>query len=371
MVDNLPYWPTHPPIYDINKTYTENASHGPFFIGNLPQRHWTSKEHWIDFLGCKIASPLGVPAGPLLNSRWTTLAARLGFDVVTYKTIRSAPNEGHPLPNIVYIDTHGDLTRERWNEVLQTTQTPSPDVCNIAITNSFGMPSREAAFLHQDIQTAKAALSEGQALVVSVVGSACNKKDFVEDFINTAKIAVDAGASIIEANFSCPNVVTGEGKIYNNDHSVYEIGGSMVKALGEVPLVLKVGVFEEKEEMKKVFEAAARAGVRGIAGINTLSMKVVDKQGLPALGPARIHSGVCGGPIRAAALDWVRTAHSIIKDNQLPLTLIGCGGITIPGHFDEFLEAGAAVAMSATGMMWDPFLALRYHLLHAGNIECV
>ena len=72
-------------------------------------------------------------------------------------------------------------------------------------------------------------------------------------------------------------------------------------------------------------------------------------------------SGICGGPIRAAALDWVAQARKIIKEERLDLALVGCGGIMLPAQFDAFLEAGADVAMSATGMMWDPFLALRYH----------
>ena len=33
----------------------------------------------------------------------------------------------------------------------------------------------------------------------------------------------------------------------------------------------------------------------------------------------------------------------------------------LPEHFDAFLEAGADIATTATGMMWDPYLALRYH----------
>jgi dihydroorotate dehydrogenase len=43
------------------------------------------------------------------------------------------------------------------------------------------------------------------------------------------------------------------------------------------------------------------------------------------------------------------------------LALLGCGGIMLPEHFDAFFEAGADVAMSATGLMWDPYLAMRYH----------
>lgn len=88
---------------------------------------------------------------------------------------------------------------------------------------------------------------------------------------------------------------------------------------------------------------------------------MIDSTGQPALGPGRINSGICGGPIRAAAVDWVQSAHDIITKEKLPLVLVGCGGIMKPEQFDTFLNAGADVAMSATGMMWDPLLALRYH----------
>lgn len=92
---------------------------------------------------------------------------------------------------------------------------------------------------------------------------------------------------------------------------------------------------------------------------------MINDKGEPALGATRCYSGICGGPIRAAAIDWVKQAHTIIKEENLDLTLVGCGGIMLPSHFDEFLNAGANIAMSATGMMWDPFLALRYHEAHA------
>lgn len=53
----------------------------------------------------QVASPVGVPAGPLLDSKWTTLAANLGFDIVTYKTIRSQASTGHDPPNVLYLHT--------------------------------------------------------------------------------------------------------------------------------------------------------------------------------------------------------------------------------------------------------------------------
>ena len=45
------------------------------------------------FCGLPVNSPLGVAAGPLLNGRWCLYYASLGFDVLTYKTVRSRRRE--------------------------------------------------------------------------------------------------------------------------------------------------------------------------------------------------------------------------------------------------------------------------------------
>ena len=113
--------------------------------------------------------------------------------------------------------------------------------------------------------------------------------------------------------------------------------------------------------MRKTLIVAARSGVRAICGINTIGLKVIDEQGKPALGQGRLVSGVCGSPIRRAALTFVREAHNINQTEKLGLTLMGVGGITLPEHFKDFFEAGADSALTATGLMWDPYLAARYH----------
>src|SRR5258706_12511947 len=43
-----------------------------------------------EFLGLKVRSRLGIAAGILLNSKWVAAYAGLGFDVLTYKTVRSS-----------------------------------------------------------------------------------------------------------------------------------------------------------------------------------------------------------------------------------------------------------------------------------------
>lgn len=346
------------PIYDIHKSYADNANFGPFFKGTIPQRSWPPKEQWLDCLGVPVASVLGVPAGPLLNSRWIALAAKLGYDLLTYKTIRSRPHPGQGLPNIVYVDTHGQLTEERFEGIVHPIDKPTGE---LAITNSFGMPSMGRDFLLEDIAKAQSSLHPGQAMIVSVVGTPCAECDFIADFVEAAAIARDAGAKLIEANFSCPNVTTGEGSLYDSPKAVEEISRAIVEAIRPIPLIIKMGSLVNDRLMRDVLLAAVRGGVQGICGINTVKMQVLDQKGQPALGEGRRFSGICGDPIRSVGLDFVAKARQIIDREKLDLTLIGVGGITLPEHVDDYIAAGADFAQTATGMMWDPYLAEKYH----------
>lgn len=364
MTKQIPaWWPTHPPIYDIAKSYLENAEEGPFFSGEIPQRSVPPREQWGEFLGFPVASKIGVPAGPLLNARWVALAAQLGFDIVTYKTIRSKVHAAHPVPNMIYVETEGFLAGEEGEPLRQASRPPTA-LESLAVTNSFGIPSRDRSYLLEDIARAHASLHPGQVMIVSVVGTPRPGEDFVEDFVLAALLARDAGAQIIEVDYSCPNVVSCEGSLHTDPNLVETISAKVQRAIGAIPLIIKVGAYATREQLRAVMQAAARAGVRAICGINTLSRRVVTADGAPALGPQRLKSGVCGGPIRQEALRFVSLAREIEKQDMLGLSILGTGGVTDPSHFDLFFAAGADVAMSAVGMMWDPYLGARYHDTH-------
>ncbi len=366
--ETLPmWWPNRPPIYDIHRSYQENTEEGPFFEGVIPERIFPSEKEWVDFLGFKVATPIGVPAGPLLNGGWVLFAAEMGFDIVTYKTIRSKLHPAHALPNMIYVDTQGDLNYGRANETLRQALKPPSEISALAVTNSFGIPSNHREFLLADIARTNHSLAHGQVMIVSIVGTPRQGEDFLEDFAVCARIAQEGGAKIIEADLSCPNVVTCEGSLHTSPEMVYEIARRMKKTIGSIPLIIKLGVIEEEKVLREVMRVAAQSGVQAICGINTMSMKVVNDKGEAALGEKRLKAGVCGSPIRHVALDFVRMARKINDGERLGLTIMGTGGVILPEHFDAFFEAGADVAMSAVGMMWDPYLAARYHAKKQGR----
>ena len=61
--------------------------------------------------------------------------------------------------------------------------------------------------------------------------------------------------------------------------------------------------------------------------------------------------------------DFIEKLVRIKKELNADFTICGVGGIMTAEDFTERLNAGADIAMSATAIMWDPFLAQRYHQL--------
>src|SRR5262250_1965641 len=121
------------PRYDPQRTYEWNYEHAPdpvaVDVPHVPGR-------W-DYAGLPVASPLGIAAGPLLNGRWILYYATLGFDVLTYKTVRSAARACYDLPNLQPVaadDVRGDGP-----------PLPVAGEMGGSWAVSFGMPSRPPA----------------------------------------------------------------------------------------------------------------------------------------------------------------------------------------------------------------------------------
>ena len=60
-----------------------------------------------------------------------------------------------------------------------------------------------------------------------------------------------------------------------------------------------------------------------------------------------------------------------IKDeNNYKFSITGVGGVTVPEDYFEYEKAGADAVMSATGAMWNPYLAqeIKERMSNAMNI---
>ncbi len=358
--------------YNINLSYDDNYTAGPDFEGTLPDlAELNTGLSPATFLGYRVNSTLGVPAGPLLNSAYIRLYAQLGFDVLTYKTVRTNAFPSHPFPNVRPVETSPG-----WYQTVAGGDKPSlytlPSLdesqpqLDLSITNSFGMPSKEPAVWMADVAQAKAAVRAGQVLAVSVVGTARpggSLEELAQDFAQAATLAAAAGADIIEANLSCPNVRSSEGSLYQSPAAVSSVAKALSAALGSrTPFLLKIGYLEDRALIQQVLEAAANAGTAGLAAINTIPAKVYQAEGLAALpGEGRLVSGICGAGIHEAGLAMTARLLEAREGAGLSskaFSIVGVGGVMIAEDALTYLKSGADGVQSGTGAMWNPYLAV-------------
>jgi len=345
------------PFYDPSKSYEENYDEGPFGSFADEEVYKQEGEPEYDFFGEKVYLPFGIPAGPLLNSKFCKGAFEKGFDICVYKTVRADIFPCHPTPNILAVKIEGDLTLEKSKRnFLGNSDYSEP----LSITNSFGVPSKTKEVWQEDVKKAISYAGIGQVLVLSFMGTTKDNQtpeEFVEDWRLAAKEAKETGAKIYEANLSCPNIGN-DGLVCYDLEMTEKVCKVIREELGDSPLVLKVGFYEKDSGLERLAEIAGKYA-QGVSLINTITAGIVDENGKQALPGSlvRFRSGICGAAIKWAGLESVKRLKKIIKEKNLNIKVEGVGGVTKPEDYFEYIEAGADGVMSATGAMWNPELA--------------
>lgn len=349
------------PTYNIHKSWEDNYKDGPEFSGAIPPLPTERKWKFLDF---DLISPLGIAAGPLPNYKWINLYARLGFGSLTHKTVRTKKHKCHPKPNVLIVDIKGRLNPNSDEPVIGHAKVDKP-ISQLSITNSFGNPCFAPSLWMKEVRKEKAAMPPGQLLTVSVYGTnepGMTLEDLARDYAKAAVMAKKAGAPVIEINLSCPNVLGDEDpNIYASPTSTSVITKTVKKAIGKTPLILKVGYYDSYQKMLDVLKEIA-GSFEAVSAINTISKTVVDKNGRQAL-PGRDTSGICGAAIKEFGLKMVRDFVRARKKLGMDFEIIGTGGVMKASDVKDYLGAGANHVHSATGAMWNPYLAHEFHQL--------
>ncbi|MEK7556909.1 MAG: diguanylate cyclase, partial [Patescibacteria group bacterium] len=211
----------------------------------------------------------------------------------------------------------------------------------------------------EDVRRAISYERPGKVAILSFMGTVREnqtQEEFIEDYVLVGKLAAETGAKILEVNLSCPNIGN-EGLVCYNLEVTRETCRRLRKVLGQTPLILKVGYYKGDAELAALAKVADEYA-QAISSINTIQATVVDKEGNQALpGKARLRSGVCGASIKWAGLDMVRRLKSLRDKHKHTCRIVGVGGVMNAADFTEYREAGADAVMSATGAMWNPYLA--------------
>lgn len=364
----------HP--YDFQRHYSENA----IPAGSPPVEPAPDPCGW-KLLGYDVGYPIGVPASVLTaKASWVDFFSRYGFNVFTFKTVRRKPRAELPFPNWVYLedmDSPLPLGTDTATVVARgSEETYLSRLRSYSTANSFGVPSGTPAEWQEEIRNALALLGKGKLLIVSVMGTheEYEGEEFVEDFVGAAIAAAEAGAPAIELNLSCPNKVDPSGRMIgplcNDSAAVRRIVKAVRRSVDPaIPLVAKLGYLE--------FDALAELlplivdDVDGIAGINTMPVKVVDPHtGEPAFQGrngdgeliVRPEAGLSGVALRYFALDFVQSLNQLRQANGWNFDILAMGGVMDAHDIRALMAAGADSVQTATAAATNPALPqqLRY-----------
>lgn len=348
--------------YRLDRSFDWNFRNGPTYDGTIPKVPETPLK---DYFGIPAHSRIGVAASVLVNQRWTETYARLGFDLLTYKTVRIRQRRCHNYPNWVFTDEDPDLLHKPDATIVRPARrTGNP--LHLTGAGSFGMPSRLPAFWQDDIRKTRASLQTGKVLIVSVVATPqpqMTADELADEFGLLAEMVSAAGAQVIEANLSCPNVRAGEGELYQDAHMVNRVAKAVRAGAGGTPVTLKLGYLPNDDDLSAVLQAADGLA-DGVVLINGVNRRVVNRDGSATFGPGRETCGIIGKGLRPVAVDAVKRAVRIVERDRLNLKIVGTGGFGTPEDAAEFFDAGAYAVFSASGAIFDPHLAIEIKKTH-------
>jgi hypothetical protein len=355
------------PAYNILDDYFTNAvvPLGPRVLPRpvAPKRAWT-------VFGRRIGFPIGVPASVLTGgSPWVQYFAGNGFNVLTYKTVRSRAWGPNQPPNWSFVPDRTEpfkISSETYGVLAEPWDWVNPGKREVTTANSFGVPSPDPYEWMADVSNALTVLADDQMLIVSVMGDHYDNgmarlESIVSDFVDTARMAQSAGAEVVELNLSCPNSLDESPQgvkpplCFDSEVTAAIVEGVREALDGKTAIVAKLSYLDEESLAGLVHKIAPL--VDGISGINTLQCKVLRPAGGPTF-PGRQLAGVSGVAVRDYALDFVGRLARLRVETGHYFEILGMGGVTDIESFGELFAMGANVVQSASGSFANPFLAV-------------
>jgi dihydroorotate dehydrogenase len=308
-------------------------------------------------LGYQVNSPLGVASGPLLNSKWIEGYARLGFDVLTYSTVRSRFHPAHSLPNIRHVETRD-----------QFAVAPRRPHANGAptIAVSTGTPSMDPDVWRKDMRRAKDRLGPGQILVASVMGTpdpGGDPESLIVDYARCAVWSAEAGADVIEVHLATPNQFGEPGQMIYESIPLSAQILYRIRTTLSLPIVAKLGVFRTP---RLLHETATKLApwASGFVLVPSIPRRVLDEEGNAAF-EGREWVDVVGASTYPVCSRQIEEMIAWRKAGAWDHAILAIGGITTIERARDLLNEGASAVLVDTAAIFDPLFAVRFRSMAA------
>lgn len=340
--------------YDLNLTLEQNLLKGPPSIPTNLQIPKTKATLWM---GQKLLSPFGIAASPLtMNPAWIEWGSKMGYDFITYKTVRSRSWASNNYPNWLVVDGNS------FDENLGQIKTSKPFQSNeISMANSFGVQSPEPEVWMAEYEKSKSFLQEGQILVLSIMPTIIHGENILQDIDRLSDYVNQTSAELVEINLACPN---SENNLifFDVNLSIAIIKNLRSRLDSNKKLLVKLGYYPNQKDLHE-FVKGTVGQITAITSINTVGMNISNEDNTPAFGKGRIQAGVSGAVIRPYALHQMAKLVLYRKEFSLEddLGLIAVGGVSKPEHIHQFLSQGNNIVVQATTGVWEnPMLAIEF-----------
>ncbi|MDR3364284.1 MAG: NAD-dependent dihydropyrimidine dehydrogenase subunit PreA [Clostridiales Family XIII bacterium] len=175
-----------------------------------------------------------------------------------------------------------------------------------------------------------------------------------EEWSQLAKMSEQAGADLIEGNFSCPQMTShAMGSDVGSDPKLVERYTRAVAKATKIPFIAKMT--PNITTIEPPARAAAKGGAKGVSAINTVkSITNIDLDNFTALpvvnGKSSI-SGYSGAAVRPIGLRFVANLCQDAELREKGIEISGIGGIETWRDALEFLLLGARNVQVTTAIM--------------------
>jgi dihydroorotate dehydrogenase (NAD+) catalytic subunit len=177
------------------------------------------------------------------------------------------------------------------------------------------------------------------ALIANLAGK--NEAEFVE---MAGMLARETGIAALELNLSCPNVAGGVDFATDPEVTRRVVGG--VRAVCPFPLIAKLT--PNVTDVVPIAKAALASGADAVSLVNTFVGMAIDWRRRRAILGNKT-GGLSGPAIKPLAL---RLVWHLARN--VPVPIIGIGGIATLDDVMEFLVAGASAVQLGTVNFYDP-----------------
>ncbi|HMB34894.1 MAG TPA: hypothetical protein VKV41_12730 [Methylomirabilota bacterium] len=340
--------------YRLNRSFAWNAAHPP----SLPARPRKLPEAPVRLFDRSLECPVGIAAGPLPTTRWMQAYARLGYGLLTYRTVRTVERAAAPAPNLLFC---------RLGDPAVTEPTPRRlDPAAVTWAVSFGPASAAPEQWRVDVTRARARLAKTQLLIVSVAGTPLADGDgeqLARDYGQAARWAAEAGADVIEAHLGVAAAAVDHPSMVFEDQALsVHVVDQIRRAVGMRPVIAKLGATRSPRTLHDLATALARR-VDGFVLVDGLLRRVVKPDGTPAFtGTGRELAGISGEAVWDHCRVQVQELLAWRKAGAWDRAILAVGGITTVERARETLSTGVNGTMICTAALVDPLLAARFRI---------